>query len=147
MITTLQKIRLSSAQSEFPTLTEHGAGSTGAIVDGGAPGRKEQQLGANHAPDEQRSWAPALLALGFVVGCVGAYGVFNRLPFDSFSIAWDRRQVLRLALHYLVLTFPFFCSGAVLSLHFSLPDVQRGRSFGVGVIYASCAPMLCWSRH
>jgi hypothetical protein len=59
-----------------------------------------------------RRWT--LLALIQAVTTVGAYLVINRLPFDSFSIAWDRRQILYLALYYLALAVPFFFGGAVI---------------------------------
>jgi len=58
----------------------------------------------------------ALLALAYAVSSVGGYLLTNWLPFDSFSIAWDRRQVLILLLHYLVLAVPFFCSGMAVGL-------------------------------
>ncbi len=63
-----------------------------------------------------------LTALAVAYGaCVfGAYFFINTVPFDSFSIAWDRRQVIILVLHYLALSLPFLCSGAILSLLFAL---------------------------
>jgi len=45
------------------------------------------------------------------VSILGAYLLINWLPFDSFSIAWDRRQVAILSLHYIALASPFFFSG------------------------------------
>lgn len=51
------------------------------------------------------------LGLGFVVSVGLAYLVVNFLPFDSYSIAWDRRQIFLFALFYLVLTLPFIISG------------------------------------
>ena len=61
----------------------------------------------------------ALLALAYGVTSVGAYALTNVIPFDSFSIAWERRQVGILALHYVALAAPFFCSGATLGLLFA----------------------------
>ncbi|NBD36579.1 MAG: hypothetical protein GVY30_11360 [Chloroflexi bacterium] len=61
----------------------------------------------------------ALLALAYGVTSVGAYALTNVIPFDSFSIAWERRQVAILALHYVALAAPFFCSGAMLGLLFA----------------------------
>ena len=40
-----------------------------------------------------------------------AYAVVNWLPFDSYRIAWDRRQILCFLLYYLALTLPFVCGG------------------------------------
>ncbi|MBN1246642.1 MAG: hypothetical protein JXC32_03245, partial [Anaerolineae bacterium] len=78
----------------------------------------------------------APFALAFGIACLFAYGVFNWLPFDSFSIAWDMRQVLLLCLHYVVLAVPFFCSGAVLSLRFAQSPADGGQGSRVGTIYA-----------
>jgi hypothetical protein len=53
------------------------------------------------------------LAFLFALSIVGAYLTLNHLPFDSYRIAWERIQVLYLALYYLALTAPFFCAGLV----------------------------------
>lgn len=60
--------------------------------------------------------APAWLSLGYGLSAVGAYLVVNEVPFDSFSIAWDWRQAALLGAQYFLLSVPFFCSGASLSL-------------------------------
>jgi len=58
-----------------------------------------------------RRWAR--LAFGQSIGTLGAYALANALPFDSFSIAWDARQVVYLIAMYLALVVPFFFGGAV----------------------------------
>ena len=35
-----------------------------------------------------------------------AYAAVNWLPFDSYTIAWERRQLLYFALYYLALALP-----------------------------------------
>ncbi|MBN1872952.1 MAG: hypothetical protein JXA33_01875 [Anaerolineae bacterium] len=62
--------------------------------------------------------ALAWLALGYGGTCLAAYLLINLLPFDSFSIAWDRRQAIILVAQYIALSIPFFCSGAALGLLF-----------------------------
>ena len=47
--------------------------------------------------------ALGLFGLATGVSILGAYLLTNQLPFDSFSIAWDRRQVGILVLHYITL--------------------------------------------
>ena len=42
--------------------------------------------------------------------------MINSLPFDSFAIAWDRRQVGYLAVYYFSLGVPFFFGGAVIGI-------------------------------
>ncbi|MCI0646862.1 MAG: hypothetical protein L0346_18490 [Chloroflexi bacterium] len=54
---------------------------------------------------------PVVLSLAFSAATIGAYLVINYLPFDSFSIAWDRRQVLYLALYFLAAAAPFLFAG------------------------------------
>ena len=58
-----------------------------------------------------RRWAR--LAFAQSLATLGAYALANALPFDSFSIAWDTRQVVYLAISYLALAEPFFCCGTV----------------------------------
>ena len=84
------------------------------------------------------SWGrrrPAVALAGLALGCgicaTAAYAFINWVPFDSFSIAWDWRQVVVLFLHYLALALPFFCSGAVLGLLFTLGAAP------VGITYAA----------
>jgi hypothetical protein len=49
-------------------------------------------------------WA---LAAGFALSVGLAYATLNSLPFDSYSIAWDRRQVGVLFLYFLMAGTPF----------------------------------------
>lgn len=53
----------------------------------------------------------ASTAIGFAGSTALAYGIVNLLPFDSYSIAWERRQILYFALYYLALSLPFLSSG------------------------------------
>jgi hypothetical protein len=61
----------------------------------------------------RRPWHAPWLCLGFGLSTLGAYLVINTLPFDSFSIAWDSRQVLFLALYFLAAAVPFIFAGLV----------------------------------
>lgn len=49
--------------------------------------------------------------IGFALSVGIAYLIINLLPFDSYSIVWDRRQVLYLSLYYLALAVPFMFAG------------------------------------
>lgn len=57
-----------------------------------------------------------VLAVGQSLTTLGAYLLTNALPFDSFAIAWDRRQVLYLVIYYLALAVPFFFGGLVIAV-------------------------------
>ncbi|MGC9347066.1 MAG: hypothetical protein ACP5JG_02915 [Anaerolineae bacterium] len=84
----------------------------------------------------------AALSLGYGVCAVGAYLLINWVPFDSFSIAWDTRQVAILFLHYLALSLPFFCSGAVLSLLLARHPASAGSLYAVNLVGSALGCLL-----
>lgn len=53
----------------------------------------------------------AITSLGFTLSTGLAYAVVNLLPFDSYSIAWEKRQIFFFILYYLALTLPFLFAG------------------------------------
>jgi len=69
--------------------------------------------------------------LGFAAGVSLAYAGVNWLPFDSYSIAWERRQIVYFLLYYLALTIPFLVSGLGIGGALAL---TRGKSH---LIYAA----------
>ena len=54
------------------------------------------------------------LCLAFSITTLGAYLVINYLPFDSFSIAWDSRQLLYLVVYFMVIAIPFLFAGLLI---------------------------------
>jgi hypothetical protein len=60
-----------------------------------------------------QSRPPGLLWLsgGFSFSVILAYVIINYLPFDSFSIAWDHRQVWILAVYFSAAGLPFLFAG------------------------------------
>jgi len=97
-----------------------GFGASGTMLSI-APGLKHIKL------ERLLSWS----GVGFALGVGLAYMGVNWLPFDSYSIAWERRQLLFFILYYLVLTIPFFISGLGVGAALSL---SQGRSH---LIYAA----------
>jgi hypothetical protein len=96
---------------------------------------------------------PELRLRGLSFACalciLGAYLLFNWLPFDSFSIAWDSFQLVILALHYIALASPFFFCGMAVSLMFSAHPAAVGAVYAVnlfgsafGCVLALVAPAL-----
>jgi hypothetical protein len=61
----------------------------------------------------RRHWW-AVFACAQSIATLSAYLLSNALPFDSYSIAWDPRQVAYLALSYAALVTPFFFAGLVM---------------------------------
>ncbi len=90
----------------------------------------------------------SLAGAGFFISTGLAYVIINFLPFDSYSIAWDRRQIFLFFLYYLVLTCPFLFAGlgigAALSVHLEASNlVYAANLFGsaVGVLLT---PIFMW---
>jgi hypothetical protein len=88
------------------------------------------------------SWAFALTA-------VGSYALTLTVPFDSFRIAHDWRQAVVLALHYVALATPFFCSGTAVGLLLAARPESAHRTYAanlvgsaVGCVLAIIAPSL-----
>ncbi|RLC73088.1 MAG: hypothetical protein DRI81_15525, partial [Chloroflexi bacterium] len=90
-----------------------------------------------------------LLSWGFALTAVGSYLLTLYVPFDSFRIAHDWRQAVVLALHYIALATPFFCSGAAVGLLLAAHPEDANRTYAanltgsaVGCILAVVAPPL-----
>lgn len=58
----------------------------------------------------------AVIAGLFSMGILVAYLATNHIPFDSYRLAWERRQLLYLAVYYAALVVPFFFAGLCVGL-------------------------------
>jgi spermidine synthase len=58
---------------------------------------------------------PGRWAGGFSLSAVGAYAILNLVPFDSYAIAWDGRQVLYLVAVFGAAAVPFLFGGLAVS--------------------------------
>jgi len=81
-------------------------------------------------PAQSLGW----LALASGLSMLGAYLLTNWLPFDSYSLLVDNRQVFILVLHYLVLAMPFFFSGMALGILLSKYPEQAGATYAVNLL-------------
>jgi len=77
--------------------------------------------------------ALGLLGLAAGASILGSYLLTNWLPFDSFSIAWDPRQLGILALHYIALAAPFFFSGMAVALLLEAYPESAGGTYAVNL--------------
>jgi len=73
------------------------------------------------------------LALLTGASICGAYLLTNWLPFDSFMLAFDMRQVFVLILHYVALSLPFFFCGLVVSLVLSSQPDRAGKTYAANL--------------
>jgi hypothetical protein len=79
-----------------------------------------------------RRFSPAGMSLAFALTTLGAYLIINYLPFDSFSIAWDSRQLFYLAVYFLAAAFPFLFAGLVVGGELIGANISGGRGPGAG---------------
>ncbi|MDX1437724.1 MAG: hypothetical protein R3335_12990, partial [Anaerolineales bacterium] len=73
----------------------------------------------------------ALSGVGFCISVLLSDLIINLFPFDSYSIAWDSRQIILLVLYLVALTVPFIFTGLAVG---ALISTQSGRSH---TIYAA----------
>jgi hypothetical protein len=73
------------------------------------------------------------LALAFALAAWGSYLLANALPFDSFSIAWDARQPVYLALYFTVPALPFICVGLAVGLALAALPARASRIYAANL--------------
>jgi len=77
-----------------------------------------------------------------------AYAVINLLPFDSYSIAWDRRQIVYFVLYYLALTLPFVCGGLGIGAALAAGEGRSHRIYAANLLGSAAgvllAPLALW---
>ncbi|HEY3476103.1 MAG TPA: hypothetical protein VGK56_15930, partial [Anaerolineales bacterium] len=82
------------------------------------------------------------LAFATGISILVAFLLTNWLPFDSFSIAWDRRQVWILILHYIALAAPFFFSGMALGFLLGAFPASAGMTYAINLFGAATGCVL-----
>jgi len=82
------------------------------------------------------------LGWGFALTAVGAYVLTLYVPFDSFRIAHDWRQGLVLALHYVALAVPFFCSGTAVALLLAARPGRANRTYAANLTGSAAGCLL-----
>jgi len=100
-----------------------GFGASGSILVLRSPSFDEQR----------RADYLSAISLGFCLSTAGSYLAINYLPFDSFRIAWERIQLLYLAIYYLALTTPFLFGGLVIGFLLQAERERVGLLYGVNL--------------
>ena len=88
-------------------------------------------------PRATMAWLAIVAAVLMPAGLV----LMNLVPFDAYTI-WDARQIAILGLHYVLLSTPFFCSGAALSLLFRRYPRAIGPAYGANMIGSALGCLL-----
>jgi hypothetical protein len=91
----------------------------------------------------------SVLCLLFSASVVGGYLASNHVPFDSYQLALDRRQIVYLAVYYLSLAVPFFFSGLAVAAVLTAAPEQAGKAYfanllGSGLGCPAAFLMLTW---
>jgi len=76
----------------------------------------------------------AVCAVLFSLSCLGSYLIVNSIPFDSYRVAWESRQLLYLVVYYLSLAIPFFFTGLALGAALSKMPSQAGKLYGFNMV-------------
>jgi len=106
-----------------------------ALLGTGASGSALAILPALLRGNPQRRLAQLALAAG--ASMLIGYLLTNWLPFDSFSILLDRRQIFILILNYLALAAPFFFSGMALGYMLTVFPASAGATYAVNLLGAA----------
>ena len=88
-----------------------------------------------------RRWLAAS-ALLFTLTVPASYLLVNVLPFDAYRIAWERVQLLWLAVYYLALTAPFFFSGLAVGTALVARPKETPRVYGANLFGSGLGPPL-----
>jgi hypothetical protein len=93
----------------------------------------------------RRRVPPAILSLMFAACTIMAYLIINSVPFDSFSIAWDSRQILFLAMYFLAAAVPFLFAGLLVGGELMDAGKAGGRGshriYGANLIGSACGSL------
>jgi SAM-dependent methyltransferase len=93
------------------------------------------------APQGLRRWL-GISALLFTLTAPASYLLVNAIPFDAYRIAWERVQLLWLALYYLALTVPFFFSGLAVGAALVAQPEAAGRLYAANLLGSGLGPPL-----
>jgi len=84
----------------------------------------------------------AWICAGFSLWILLAYLTINLLPFDSYSIAWDQKQIWILLLYFTVAGLPFLFAGWVIGAALTLTGVKAYQPYAANLFGSSLGCIL-----
>jgi hypothetical protein len=84
----------------------------------------------------------SLLSLATALSILGSYLLINQLPFDSFSIAWETKQIWILILHYVTLALPFFFGGMAVGLLLAAYPFLSSQTYAINLLGSALGCLL-----
>lgn len=82
---------------------------------------------------------PCSLLLGIAIPL--SYLLANRLPFDPVRLSWEKGELLKIALYYLLLATPFLCAGLVIATAFAVESGRSGLLYGADLLGAGAGSL------
>lgn len=82
------------------------------------------------------------VGLGFSLSVALAYGGVNWIPFDSYSIAWERIQIFYFFLYYFVLSVPFLISGLGVGVALSAMEGDHHQIYAANLVGSAAGALL-----
>jgi len=79
-----------------------------------------------------------LLAVLFGLSSVGCFTIAQRVRLNPLEVMWDPRQLVTLAVVYLLLAVPFFCAGAAIGLALMRFDESLHKIYRADLVGAAC---------
>ena len=82
-----------------------------------------------------------IFSFGFSVSIIVSFIITNLIPFDSFKIAWELKQIFYLAAYYLFLVTPFFFGGSFIGYVFFIKE-KPGVTYFYNLIGSAAGSLL-----
>lgn len=111
-------------------------------------------LGGGAAGSALTAWPrlgrfPGWWSAGFAAGALTSLFILRQVPFDSYTIAWDTRQIIYLVLTFAGATLPFLCSGFVVSGLLAADADRVNQVYGANLVGSALGslgvlPLLAW---
>lgn len=84
------------------------------------------------------------IAFGQAITILGSYLYANQIPFDSFSIAWDPKQILLLGNQFICLAMPFFFHGLAVSLILADETTKANKTYAANMLGSSMGCLIAF---
>ena len=83
-----------------------------------------------------------ILSLLFGIVTIGCFWLLQKIPFNPFSVATDKRQLYIMPLYYITISAPFFISGLIISLLFTRISSRMSRLYAFDLVGAAVGCLL-----
>jgi len=84
----------------------------------------------------------AILSLLFGIVTIICFWLLQKIPFNPFSVATDKRQLWIMPLYYITISAPFFISGLIISLLFTRISSSMSRLYAFDLVGAAAGCLL-----